>query len=233
MSGFRTSLSVIGVVLLGTVALGIPPRATAQEATPTMAAGEAIDPAGCQVEPITSERLIALWFPEDAATPVPATPEAEPELTSIPLPLGEPADPETVAEITATVRELLACQNRVENGRFFALFTDTMLRQFGPLPGESPENIADVLAPFDPIPVEEQTRLLAVTDISVMPDGRIGALVVSEDPAFPTTEGAHTTLTVFVEDGDRWLVDGIARFTAVEPTVEDEEGPAADSTPTS
>ena len=228
----QTPLSVIGVVLLGTLALNIQPYALAQEATPTMGIWEAINPSECQVEPIPAERLIALWFPDEATTPVAAPPGNSTVLSSVPLPLGEPADPETVAEITAIVRELLACQNRIENGRFFTFFTDAMLRTFAPPPDEpfGPEDVAALLVPYEPIPVAEYIRLLAVTDVLVMADGRVGALVVSDDPPIPP-DGPETQLMLFVEEEGRWLVDGVATFTAVEPLVGDEEGPA-DSMPT-
>ena len=221
----RHAMVLLPVVLA--LALVVPTPVLAQDATPTRWAGEAIDPGECRIEPIPAERLSALWFPE-SATPGLATPAAEPALTSVPVPLGEPADPGTVAEITATVRELLACQNRAENGRFFAFFTDTMLRQFGPFPGETREDIAAMLAPFEPIPVEEQVRLLAVTDVSVMADGRVAALVVSDDPPIPP-EGPETGLVLFVAEGGRWLIDGVIGFTAV---VQDDAGTAAAGTPT-
>jgi hypothetical protein len=135
----------------------------------------------------------------------------------------EPADPATVAEITVVVRELLTYQNRVKNGRFFALFADPMLRQFAQFLAETPENIANVLAPFRSISVQEQARLLAVTDISVVADGPVAVLVVSDDPALQT-EGSHTLLVVFFEEEGRWSVAAVARFTALELIMEVEEG---------
>ena len=177
--------------------------------------GEPIDPAECQVEPIAVETLMPLWFPEQAATPGPATPAAQPELTSVPLPLGEPADPATVAGITAAVRELFACQNRIENGRVYALLSADLLRQDGPPPGEGPEDLPAHLAPFEPIPVEEYVRLIAITDVSVMADGRVAALVVGDDPPIPP-EGPETQLMLFVEEGERWVLDAVTGFSAGE-----------------
>jgi hypothetical protein len=214
---------LLAVLLLG----GLQPTVLAQ-------AGEAIDPAECQVEPISVETLLPLWFPEQAATPRPATPTAQPELASVPLPLGEPADPATVAAITGTVRELFACQNRIENGRLYALLSEELLRQIGPPPGEGPEDLPAHLAPFEPISVEEYVRLIAVTDVAVMVDGRVAALVIADDPPIPP-EGPETQLVLFVEDGDRWVIDAVAGFTAVAapPAVAEvgEASPAAPSTP--
>jgi hypothetical protein len=217
----------------------VPPAVRAQEATPTSWAGEAVDPAACQVAPITAERLTALWFPA-AATPGPATPRAASELTSVPLPLGEPADPATAVAITTTVRELIACQNRMDNGRVWALFTDNQLRQFGPPPDIRPEDIPALLAPplpEEPIPVEWYTRLFAVTDVSVMADGRVATVVVSDDPWVPG--GPVTEIILFLEEGGRWLIGGGALFTTIvsppegfpPPVVADEGPSAAASTP--
>lgn len=222
-------LLLIPLLLAGVFVGGLQPAVRAQ-------AGEAIDPVECQVEPISAATLIPLWFPEPAAAPGPATPTAQPELTSVPLPLGEPADPATVAAITATVRELFACQNRIENGRYFALLSEGMLQRIGPPPGEGPEDIPALLAPFEPIPIEEYIRLLAVTDVSVMADGRVAALVVADDPPIPL-EGPETLLMIFVEEGGRWVVEAQVGFSLIaEPPAEvelGEAGPAAPSTPAS
>ena len=67
----------------------------------------------------------------------------------------------------------------------------------------------------EPVPAAERVRLLAVTDVSVMADGRIGAIVISDDPPIPP-EGPQTTLALFVEEGGRWLIDESVLFTAAE-----------------
>ena len=201
--------------VLVALSLVSPAAALGQVATPTGSRGEAIDPAACWIDPVPVEELTALWFPTTVAgTSEPATSEADTAMTSVSLPLGEPADAAIEAEITASVRQLFACQNRVDNGRFYALFTADMLRGFGPPPDMTPEDISAHVAPYEPIPVEEYIRLLAVTDVSVMADGRVGALVVSDDPPIPP-EGPETTLMIFAREGGRWLVDGIVAFTNV------------------
>lgn len=175
------------------------------------------DPTECRTAPISADELIALWFPENGAgTPVPATPAAEPPPASVPLPLGEPADAATAAGVAATVRELYACQNLGENGRTFPFFTDDALRGFDPPPDLGPADVPALLAGLpEPVPAAERVRLLAVADVSAMADGRVGAIVVIDDPPVPP-EGAQTALWLFVEEGDRWLIDGSVRFTAVE-----------------
>ena len=209
------------VVILCALTLVGPARVLAQEATPAPAIslGEVLDPAECQVEARSADDLLALWYQEnDAGTPVLATPvaDADMELTSVPVPLGEPADAETVEAVTATVREVLACFNAGDFPRALSLFTDPLVQQFGPEPGQSPEDaIAFLEATPEPAPREQRVTLLAVTDVSVMADGRVGAFVISDDPSGPP-EGVETELIVFVEEGGRWLVDGVAEFTAAE-----------------
>ncbi|MBW3632641.1 MAG: hypothetical protein KY456_06405 [Chloroflexi bacterium] len=196
------SRPILAAVLV-TLLLVWPQTGHAQVATPTGSGGEAIDPAECRVEPVPVEELIEMWYPRPAAgMPEPSTPEADTAMTSVSLPLGEPADAAIVTEITATVRQLFACQNRAENGRFYALFTADMLRGFGPPPDTTPEDISAHVAPYEPIPVGEYIRLLAVTDVSLMADGRVSALVVSDDPPIPP-DGPETMLMIFVEVEDR------------------------------
>jgi hypothetical protein len=161
------------------------------------------------------EELIALWYQEDAAgTPVLATPVAE-VMTSITVPLGEPADEATVAGVTAAAREIFACFNAGDFARATALFSDELAQQFGPEPGDTVEDVRAFLeAPPEPAPAEEWGRVLAVTDVSVAADGRVAAIVVTEDPAVPT--GVESALVFFVEEGGRWLADEVVEFTVAE-----------------
>ena len=209
-------LVAVAAVLVALALLG-PARALAQDATPA-AGGEALDPAECRVEPRDADELIALWY-DEAGTPVAATPGAG-TLDSVPVPLGEPADAETVAGATGAIREILACFNAGDFGRALALFSDDLIRSFGPEPGETPEDVRGFLeAAPGPLPAGDRIRLLAITDVSVMEDGRVGALVVSDDPTV-APEGPETVLVIFVEEGGRWLVDEVVEFTVNE---EDEE----------
>ncbi len=208
--------SVALVVVLFALALLGPTVALAQDATPVAVAGDAIDPVECQVEGRTADELIALWYQEnDEGTPVLATPEAAEPMALVPVPLGEPADAETVAGVSATVREVFACFNAGDFGRATALFSENLVRQFGPSPEESPEDVRAFLEAAEPAPEEARIQLLAVTDVAVMEDGRVGAFVVSVDPTVPP-EGAEAALVVFVEAGDRWVVDEVVEFVPAE-----------------
>ena len=204
------------VIALCSLALIGPVRAFAQDATPAAMAGEAPDPEACQVEPRSADELIALWYQEDeAGTPVLATPEVTPA-ASVPVPLGEPADAETVEAVTATVHEVFACFNAGDFGRALSLFSENLVLAFGPSPEETPEDVrAFVEGPTQPAPTEQRIRLLAVTDVSVTANGRAAAFVVSDDPTVPPA-GPETALVYFVEEGGRWLVDEVVEFMVVE-----------------
>jgi hypothetical protein len=181
------------------------------------------DPSECQVEPRAADELIAVWFP--GGTPIAATPQGSPvdvdgtaldvneEGTPvgavIDIPVGEPADAETIDAVTLTVREVFACFNAGDFARALSLFSDNLVASFGPEPGESMEDVRGFLeAEPEPAPEDQRIVLIAVTDVVVMEDGRVGAIVVSNDPTVEP-EGMETALVIFVEEDGRWLVDEV------------------------
>jgi hypothetical protein len=176
----------------------------------------AIDPAECQVEPRSVDGILALWYPDrDAGTPV-RTGSAREVRTSVPVPLGEPADAMTLEGISVTIREEIACVNAGDPLRSFALYSDDLMRSFG-VGMESPiqDTRATLETPPTPLPVTQRIKLLAVTDVSVMADGRIGAFIVYDDPqlSLPTV---RTLVAIFVEERGRWVFDEIVEFTVSE-----------------
>jgi hypothetical protein len=215
-------LLTIVLALCSLLSVGLD-RAQAQEATPAAGMGEAVDPAECRVEPRPTDELLALWYGDVVGTPVVAvvdeswTPEPPPPPAAFPeLPLGEPADVATVTAVIDTVRQDFACNNAGEYWRALALYTDDLARQYAPIfIGEPPADLrAFVEASPEPEPFPGRLRLLAVTDVAVMADGRVGAIVVSDDPAVPP-EGAQTALYLFLEEKGRWRIDEIVPLTAV------------------
>lgn len=184
--------------------------AFAQEATP--ATGDVPDPSECRVEPRPPDELIAIWFPD--GTPVAATPadmsrSGTPVGTGFDVPVGEPADAETIDAVTATVRELLACFNGGDFLAAYSLYSDNLIRSFGPEPGTTIEQAEEFLA-FEstPLPEEERLELIGITDVVVMEDGRVGAIVLSNDPT-ATEDGDEPVLVILVEENGRWLIDEI------------------------
>jgi hypothetical protein len=124
------------------------------------------------------------------------------------MPDGEPADVVTVAAITATLHEALACLNANDILRFTALFTDEMvlvLFASDPLPAEALPFLA---ATPEASPPELWLGYLGVRDARVLPDGRVAALGDSWDPTEPPY-GRGTDFAIFRQVGDRWLIDSL------------------------
>ena len=202
------SLSLVGLV-----------PALAQDATPGAGMGEVVDAADCRVEPRSVDELLALWYQDEAGTPTLAITEPPANMfpTAVPVPLGEPADASTVAGVTAWAREALACSNALDVTRWLALFSDDLAQQLGLSFGfKTIEDARAFLeAPAVPRPDDQRIRLVAVTDVSVMADGRVAALIAYDDPMQPPA-GVESEVVFFVEEDGRRVADGIVEFTVIE-----------------
>lgn len=156
-------------------------------------------PAACRVEP----RPLPL-FPA-------ATPGAEPAATPAPLvtptpfaaPEGQPADEATVTAVTATIRESLACLHAGDYRRAYALFTDRFLRQlFGGPDTIDPAIAAALEAPPRRVPRNQRLTLVAVSDVRLLADGRVGAVVQTRNPL-----ETFADYLILIRPDDRWLID--------------------------
>ena len=159
------------------------------------------EPEACRIGPRSLPNLQVV-----AQTPVPRVDPAPP-IADL-LRTAEPASTETVAAITRTVFEVVACRNAGDDARRFALFTDDGLRSLvAPLPeGYTWDpDFADLATPPTAVAVAEQATLLAIDDVLVLPDRRIAARVTVVDGDGATQE----TLFVFVLQGQRYLVDAV------------------------
>lgn len=135
----------------------------------------------------------------------------------LPVPLGVPADEAMQATVQATVYELLACLNAGDVQRGASLFSENGLRGF--LGAPAADDSAGEQAPAGtPTPRSEEQwlSLRTVTDVSVLEDGRVAAFAVIDDPLVrrPRTQ---TLLFIFVNESDRWVVDGVVGFSLVVP----------------
>jgi hypothetical protein len=186
--------TVVAVMLGGTVFTT--PLALAQDVTPDAAVVTSLtlpaagDPASCQVEPRAIEDYEAL-----VGTPIPATP-AVMTLTS-----GTPADQATVDAITATVLEASACFNAGAFRRLGGLYTDAGFMEDNA--GMTTESLADFAAEPSALPSDEHVSVLDVAAVQLLPDGRVGAVVVYQ---LPSGQSA-VDLMLFAKDGDRYLID--------------------------
>lgn len=164
------------------------------------------DPSACTVtpRPIDDFRALAEGSPQRRSFP-PGSPIA------IPLDEGEPADPATVAAITATVREWIACGNAGDGLRVPAFYTDRLLRDaFVPPDGEyawDPDFDAMETTPATPRPEGERVSVLAVRDVRLLPDGRVRAQLEIGLP--PSVDDAFSTVVTLAEENGRYLLDEI------------------------
>jgi len=112
-------VTVASLVIMALVAVG---PVAAQGATPVVPG-----PEECEVEPRTTDELLAFVGTPEAT---PATDSgAEGDTEEFVLPDGEPADGDTRAAIAATMRETFACINGGDFLAALALFSDDFFRR--------------------------------------------------------------------------------------------------------
>lgn len=197
----RLSVVAVALVFGGAIAIGVAPTGGAQEATP-VAELVTPDPAACQVAPRPPASLTAFLGtpPAGMATPVGSVP------TPFVPPSGAAADAATVAGVTATAEELFACYNANDLARVVALFTDDYLRRSFAAEGVTAEALRLFAATPEARPAAER-EAISVRDVRLLPDGRVGALLVGRNPAGDPPDFAD--FTVFVERDGRYLIDDV------------------------
>jgi hypothetical protein len=203
----RRSLALILCLVVPSLS---PWDVVAQDATPPPI-GQPSDPVACMVEPRAIPLYEALAYLPNGT----ATPDDGSERPASTVQTGPPADAGTVATVTATMRELTACQNAGDYRRQFALVTDDYLREFFAVVAEVANDVgmppALAVLTFtsgSPRPRAEQVwiTLESIADVRTLPDGRVSAVVVIRDPT--REPEASSGFVVFEQVNGRWLVDG-------------------------
>jgi hypothetical protein len=201
----RVGSAATALALSGFVALT--PVARAQEVTPSPI-GEVVSAEEC-----TTAARPARFLADLIATPVAATPT--PAITA--LPEGTEPDDQTREEITAVVRQLVACSNTGDLLRALALFGDDYLRrsltQTGALTIEEMiERIAALATPIA-MPPALLVSLVEIRDMRVLPDGRVVAVVVTHSQQ----AGQETSLFFFARVDGGWIIqDAVSNWDKVE-----------------
>jgi len=184
--------------------------AVAQDATPDLEQGPA-DTQVCDVEPRPVDELMAAIGLEDSVDV--ATPTAV--ARGVIAPLGTRADAAARAGIEETVRELYACLNANDVPRAAALMTDAGLSRFLGAPPADEDAAAQLRETFETPPQaraeDQRARVVAITDESIIEDGRAVAFVVVNEPILPPG-GAETLAFFFAEQDGRWLLDDYIDF---------------------
>jgi hypothetical protein len=188
----------------------------AQESTPEADGAEnprLVAPSECVAKPRAYEDIAAILALDGDGVPAPA-------ITRITPPLGEVADAETAITIREAARQVLACFNAGDIPRAAGLMTENGVRRaYWGLTIDA-ENRAlartRISAPPEPRAEDARLRLITVTDVSLLPDGRIAAFVILNEPLLPPP-GPETLLFVFANQDGRWLVDDWIDFSIVPP----------------
>jgi hypothetical protein len=188
----------------------------AQESTPEADGSEnprLVAPSECVAEPRAYEDIESILALDGDGVPAPA-------VTQITPPLGEVADAETSISIKEAARHVLACFNAGDIPRAAGLMTENGVRRayWGLTIDTENRELARtrITAPSEPRAEDALVRLITVTDVSLLPDGRIAAFVVLNEPLLPPP-GAETLLFVFTNQDGRWLVDDWIDFSIVPP----------------
>ena len=160
----------------------------------------------CIIEPI--------GLPEVEATiaALPSEANSTNEFVSIDeLPAGSPASPESVNAVVALEQEFAACLNQQDWPRVMALLTGSGMRTLL----EGSDRSAAELMRSTPVPLSQDEaewgmsgmmQIAEVRDVRVLDDGRLGAIVVWDDPESPGA-WAETLFHTYERVGDRLLLD--------------------------
>jgi len=177
------------------VAFSVSQGVAARDAIPTP---DIPPPELCQTAPPTFHELSAILATPSTGGVADATPT--------PIPTGTPADPETIAGITATLRELVACFNAGDVLRAYGLYTPGYLRRV--LANQDPltPSAYDALATPYPPDDDERSATLGIEGVRLFDDGTAGANVTNRYALIPVPKTFFFTL---VREGDRWLIDGV------------------------
>ncbi len=189
------AIGLVGIAIAGGIALPHRDAVALQgSSTPTVAE--------CTVAPLTSP----IWDGTEIAEPTAPVSIAGPFTP----PTGVVTDDATLAAVSRTVSESIACQNDGDVARTLALFTPDAVRAFFSGPRGYDADSVDATFAAGPVPVNDDrvVELVGIDEVVLLEDGRAGATVTT---AIGETE--YIDFLFFVEgtapDGvSRWLIDG-------------------------
>ena len=174
------------------------------------------DPSEC-TETVTVDELLARLnvtevpaTPESTAVATPLVPEEETAspAAQVSLPDGDPADEATIAAVTKTMRQVLACENAGNTLGSFALLSDSFVRESQAEEPFTKDDAALLAASPEALPADVRATLYAVHDVRVLAGGRIGALVETDFPDQPP-DGIEVDFLFFIEQDGRYLIDDV------------------------
>lgn len=166
-------------------------------------------------------RIVIADEPDEAAeTPLAA--DDQDEITESPAPADEPGaivtptdgsgdeiDPETLAGITNTIRELIFCANTGEVERGLALYSAEHLVRFMDSTGLNEEEFREAFSVAHPRPPETWEQVAGLRDLARLPDGRIEVTASYVDPRGEPSDGLERYRLVLDPEHNHWLIDDI------------------------
>ena len=170
---------------------------------------EVVTEATIKIAPATEDEAAA---PPEGPVETPSVevsaeePPSEPPVSPA-APVHE-VDTEAIVGITLTVRELLDHANDGQFLRGFALYSEAFLARFRADTGLSDEEFAATFGSVPPAPPEARAELAAVSEVELLPDGRVRAVIAYSDGGAAPPPERFTF--VRAATGDRWLIDDIA-----------------------
>lgn len=181
-------------------------------------------PEECMIAPVSPETFRPAGTLTPSAAPTPLPPVGP---DTFPWPQGEAAAQDEIDGVTRTLREFSACANAGDYQRRLALYTDRALRpQFEALDEAGwASTLAFVATPAAAVPDGQREWVDSITAVRRLPDGRVGAHVVTIDPVNHPHQSA--AVVIFALVGDRWLIDEVHQDTTSQAA--EETTPAAGS----
>jgi hypothetical protein len=214
-----------GLFIAPVAALMLAAPVMAQDGTPApdLDSARNVDASECVVEPRAYDEIVTILDLNGAGIP-------QPPATTITPPLGTVVDAETDAAVKDIARQVLACFNAGDIPRAAALMTDNgVMRSYWGLTidDENRELARTRLAAAAEARAEEvYIRLITITDASTLPDGRVAAFVILNEPLLPPN-GPETLLFIFANQDGVWKVDDYIDFSIVPPNFGAESTPEA------
>ena len=175
--------------------------------------GTTLGPAQCTVQPRTLADLEGLVGTASGAPAGGTGADAAP----LPVASDPTVPPEVESAILQTTEQMIACTNGVDTLRRLALFSEANLKAAFPN-GVTPDFATMTAQPPAPLPEAQWVSLVSLQNMAMLSDGRVSATVVLDDPAArlagasagaATPGGSSRATLVFVQVGDRWLIDEI------------------------
>jgi hypothetical protein len=120
---------------------------------------------------------------------------------------GVAADAQTVDAVTRVIQGFVACINAGDQPRALAFMTDAAVSGVIAETGWDAPTLAADLRSLAPRPSADRIAIRAISEVRLLPDGRVVAGVEFVDPSrFPVGVVTHYDV-VMTQSGNRWLID--------------------------